>query len=300
MIKGWLIALALLIAPAARADFLPPPSPLVLAASGQGCGNLPVINICPNAITFGNLVQLPTFTIVANATGSLANAQAVPVGPGLTFQTILVGGITPTLELTTDPTQPLAQSTTFANLPAASGATGAVYRVTDVGPGAGSLWTSNGSEWKPMGPVLLCEFTATQSVTNTTAETLFTGYTCPIPANLMGLTNVLQVQAMGGNSGGNTNSKKISAKFSVAFATAASTTSGNQGNSINAILAEAGAVSSQVAYQASTGVNNGPSAIGTQTSAVNTTVSQSVTFTGTLAVSTDTITINYARVMIAP
>lgn len=48
-------------------------------------------------------------------------------------------------------TTPGITSYTFATLPAASGVSGKIARVTDIGPAtAGSLWISNGTIWKPV------------------------------------------------------------------------------------------------------------------------------------------------------
>lgn len=57
-------------------------------------------------------------------------------------RSISVAGLTSTAALTANP-----PSSTFASLPAASGASGQIYRVTDVGAN-GTLWQSDGSAWE--------------------------------------------------------------------------------------------------------------------------------------------------------
>lgn len=83
-------------------------------------------------------------------------------------------------------------SATWTGLPAASGASGQVYLVTDVGVN-GSLWKSDGTEWRLIFACVLARSTTAVSVTGTTAET--TTDTITVPAGLMGTTRSLTMRA---------------------------------------------------------------------------------------------------------
>jgi hypothetical protein len=57
----------------------------VTTASFTSTGSIGTANIVNNAVTFAKFQQLPASTLVANPTGALANAQAITLGNGLSF-----------------------------------------------------------------------------------------------------------------------------------------------------------------------------------------------------------------------
>lgn len=83
------------------------------------------------------------------ATSPLAS-DGNPVTPTISISSSTGSGA---VVLATSPTltTPIIGSYTFATLPSAASNSGAVVRVTDIGPAtAGSLWVSTGTIWKPV------------------------------------------------------------------------------------------------------------------------------------------------------
>lgn len=80
---------------------------------------------------------------------------------------------------------------TFTNRPTASLFTGAIIKISDVGP-AGSYWISNGTRWQPLGgSCLLAISQVASSVTGTTSETNLASYS--LPSGLMSANGQLEV-----------------------------------------------------------------------------------------------------------
>ena len=75
------------------------------------------------------------------STVPLAGTEVLPLVQGGITKQVSVNNLT------------LAKTSAFASLPAASGVTGQIYNVTDVGIN-GSLWQSNGTTWAPVNGVI--------------------------------------------------------------------------------------------------------------------------------------------------
>jgi hypothetical protein len=184
-------------------------------------------------------------------------------------------------------------STTFAALPAAAGASGKVYLVTDVGV-AGSLWRSDGTLWRPVHPVVLGRSGVAVSHTGNTSETVLA--TVAIPANVLGTNRTLEVDAVWSFTG-STNSKTCRARFGAAGSGAsgtivlsgATTTAANVSFRGNNRITGRGSTSSQVGAGnvPVTGFGNGA----VITPAIDTTAASEIAFTGLLASSGETITL---------
>jgi hypothetical protein len=92
-------------------------------------------------------------------------------------------------------------SSTWAGLPAAAGAAGTVYRVTDIGVG-GSLWYSDGSRWRAVGGrvnLFEMEIPITTSGNNVETTVILFG---PLPANFLQQNDVLTIQLSGTKNAG--------------------------------------------------------------------------------------------------
>lgn len=79
----------------------------------------------------------------------------------------------------------LTKTVTWATKPAAAGNTGLVIRVTDVGPGAGSYWVSDGTYWRPLnGSVMLANVMGSLAAPVATL-TSTTGSKFTLPADIV-------------------------------------------------------------------------------------------------------------------
>lgn len=78
------------------------------------------------------------------STTPLDGTEVLPIVQGTTTKQVSVANLTAGRPITTSGLT--LTGVTFANLPAASGVSGQIYKVTDVGP-TGSLWQSNGTTW---------------------------------------------------------------------------------------------------------------------------------------------------------
>lgn len=90
----------------ASAQAVNPSGYTTATAGGDLCGILPSPRVCPNVLPLGDLIPIPQYTILGNGLGLTTNAQAVPAqDAGVVFCTVLVNGVTPTIELCVDPSQ---------------------------------------------------------------------------------------------------------------------------------------------------------------------------------------------------
>ena len=89
------------------------------------------------------------------STTPLDGTEVLPIVQGTTTKQVSVANLTAGRSTTMSGL--ILTGVTFANLPAASGVSGQIYKVTDVGP-TGSLWQSNGTTWSAVnGQILLLE-----------------------------------------------------------------------------------------------------------------------------------------------
>lgn len=179
---------------------------------------------------------------------------------------------------------------TWAGLPAAASFAGYRARVTDVGVGAGIIVISDGTRWVPNGMQLLARSAVQQSVTGTTSETVLA--TVTVPANLMGINGGLLIWPTFSYTN-NANTKTIRARFGgiggTQYAINSVTTTASAAGLIK--VRNRGSASSQVGGSGNSIGGLGTSAAAVVTSAVDTTQNADIVLTGTLAVTTDTISL---------
>jgi hypothetical protein len=185
-------------------------------------------------------------------------------------------------------------STTWAVLATMtpSSYTGQKWFVSDVGIN-GSFWRSNGVTWELIGgSVVLSANAVSVNVTGTTAETAF--YTVTIPAGLLGANGRLLLTSKTTITG-STNAKTFRARFGNGLsgdvvATTAQTTAANV--TINffeiPVVENRNSASSQI-YYLTAGVNSGSLTTAYATGAIDTTAAQSLTISGQLASSGESI-----------
>lgn len=190
---------------------------------------------------------------------------------------------------------------TLAALPAAAVGIGSIYLVTDVGL-AGSLWRSNGTEWRPLAPVTLGRGAAQVPHTGDTAE--FTAATVTIPANCMGLNGRLQIKGAWSFTG-STNTKSARARLGglagTAVLLATASTAANITFNSSVTVANRNSASSQITM--SNGVGDGQSAFGTTAliaPAIDTTTATTVVFTSQLGSTGETISLERYEVTLLP
>ena len=174
---------------------------------------------------------------------------------------------------------------TWATKPAASAASGATIRISDVGPG-GSLWTSNGSDWFPVGGIVtLAVSGANVPHTGTINETTLT--TVSIPADIMGANGAIELLPLYDYTN-SANTKTLKAKFGggLVYSIATTTTTSCQ---MQYIVRNANSKSAQVAQASSGSAGMGAVASALLTGSINTANAVSLTITGQLANSGETI-----------
>lgn len=174
---------------------------------------------------------------------------------------------------------------TWATKPAASAASGATIRISDVGSG-GSLWTSNGSDWFPVGGIVtLAVSGANVAHTGTTDETTLA--TVTIPADIMGANGAIELLPLYDYTN-SANTKTLRAKFGggLVYSIATTTTTSCQ---MQYIVRNANGKSAQVAQASSGSSGMGAVASSLLTGSINTANAVSLTITGQLANSGETI-----------
>lgn len=185
-------------------------------------------------------------------------------------------------------------STTFANLPAPAAAGANVYRVTDIGGGA--LFVSTGTVWKPVGGscVLAASAAAGASVTGTTNETALA--TVTVPAGLMTAHGALRVRTLWSytNSANNKVPRmRLGGISGTVFMGPTFTTTASA--QIDSDVRNRGAANSQVSWNFSS-LGTGSSTGAVTTGSVDTATAQDLVFTGQLASSGETLTLESYRV----
>lgn len=177
---------------------------------------------------------------------------------------------------------------TWAGKPAAAGNSGATIRITDVGGAGGSLWTSNGTDWFPVGGVvvLACSGTAVANTGNTSENTV---YTLPVPAGMLGANGALHVTPLFDYTN-NANTKTMKCKFdgTLVYSVATTTTTSLQ---MQYVVRNANAANAQIAQASSGSTGMGAVASSLLTGSSNTANAVNFTITAQCANAADTITL---------
>jgi len=179
---------------------------------------------------------------------------------------------------------PLISEYTWANKPSVA-PLGQIICITDVGEN-GSLWRGEGTKWVRLSQILFYDLTAAVALTGTTVET--TLVTITIPAGLIGSNGKVKMYPLYSMTN-NANNKSLRVKLggSTAFSTVVSNSSQS---SALVIIRNIGSESVQ---KSSTSVVSGLGNIGIAlaTLAIDTSVATTITVTGQLANSADTMTL---------
>ena len=192
-------------------------------------------------------------------------------------------------------------SYTWITRPSATGVSGQLILITDVGKG-GALFISDGTHWKPVAPIIIGGGGAAVSHTGDTAETIFAQ--TKIPANSLGLTGGWRFEAIFSTNSGNTNAKTFRGRWGPLGTIADTALPELAAYVINSATAiellqkiqvwNLGAENSQLQTGGNYG-NGGQSANQFAISAIDTTVDTYISLTGQLATATDTVTLNAWR-----
>lgn len=198
----------------------------------------------------------------------------------------------------------------YASLPAASSNSGTFYEVTDVGENCtlgsatacgGSIWTSDGTRWKPAGKIVLCKSGAAINSTGTTAEVTLAS--CTIPANALGINGSLDVQAVY-TVPANTNTRYGKIRYTtiggVAYWVSSSVSATILTLWSNFSLSNRGVTNAQVAGNSTFFSTLGQGTAAVVTSAVDTTASTTLVIDGASSSAGDTITLERYQVVLVP
>jgi hypothetical protein len=185
----------------------------------------------------------------------------------------------------------------FASIGSPASYTSKLWLVTDVGINA-SIWSSNGSVWRPIHAVVLGRSAvASSTLTGSTAETALA--TVTVPANVMGLDGSLVVSTLwSNNNSGNAKTVRIR------YTTIGGTIYGQMANTttlsmrhIDNRISNRNATNSQVGYFAG---NTFSTATAPITSAVDTTASTTLVISGQLANAGDNMALEQYKVVLEP
>jgi len=179
---------------------------------------------------------------------------------------------------------PLISEYTWANKPSVA-PLGQIICVTDVGEN-GSLWRGNGTKWARLSQIHFYNLTAAVALTGTTSET--TLLTVNIPASLIGASGKVKMYPLYSMTN-NANSKTLRVKLGGSTAFSAVVSNSSQSSAL-VIIRNIGSESVQ---KSSTSVVSGLGNTGTalNTLAIDTSVATTITVTGQLANSADTMTL---------
>ena len=179
---------------------------------------------------------------------------------------------------------PLISEYTWANKPSVA-PLGQIICITDVGEN-GSLWRGDGTNWVRLHSIKFYDLSASVALTGTTSET--TLLTVNIPDGLIGISGKVKIYPLYSMTN-NANNKSLRVKLggSTAFFTVVSNSSQS---SALVIIRNIGSESVQ---KSSTAVVSGLGNNGTAltTLAIDTSVATTITVTGQLANSADTMTL---------
>ncbi len=200
-------------------------------------------------------------------------------------------------------------SCAWASRPTASQYTGLIIKITDVGVPAGALFISDGTEWKPVFPIVLGRSAASGLTnTNSTNSAEFNFAVVTIPAGLIGINGALEVAILGTNTG-STNSKSYTARLATTsgalsgglqICSGTTTTAAQVSCALRGIARNRGAANSQVAAATNLSTNVGFSSGAVQTAALDSTSALYVNINGVKALGTETLTIEWYEVRLIP
>lgn len=182
---------------------------------------------------------------------------------------------------------------TWANKPATA-PLGQVICITDIGQN-GSLWRGNGTKWVKLNAFVLYSNLTTTSLTGTTTETTLA--TIPIKGGVLGVNGKLRFYILGTVTN-NANNKFFRLRhastllWQVAHTTAVGVTS-------QILFLNKNSESSQVTSLYNSSILSGSASTGVTPSAIDTSADFSLTVTGQLADSTDSISVTaiFAEIM---
>ena len=136
-------------------------------------------------------------------------------------------------------------------------------------------------------PGVVAQSGTASSVTGTTSETILA--TIPIPGGALGPHGSLRITTLWSyTNSANNKSLRVNMGGTVWFFQVQTTTASAQALTM---IRNRGAVNSQIGYAISTGSVLGSTSVANPTAAINTAAAQSITITGQLATSTETITL---------
>jgi len=180
---------------------------------------------------------------------------------------------------------PLISEYTWANKPSVA-PLGQIICVTDVGEN-GSLWRGDGTKWVKLNAFVLYSNLTTASLTGTTSETTLA--TIPIKGGVLGVNGKLRFYILGTvTNSANTKSFKLkhasTTLWQVGYTTAVGVTA-------QILFLNKNSESSQVTSLFNTAILSGSAATVVTPSAIDTSADFSLTLTGQLADSADSISV---------
>jgi hypothetical protein len=189
---------------------------------------------------------------------------------------------------------------TYAGLPSAAAASGKMAIASDIGVAPGMLLISDGTRWKPLGLQCLARSGVLAAVTGTLSETALA--TVAVPAGLMGVSGGLLIYTSWSHTNSaNTKTMRVrlgglagTVHAGLAATTLASTSDARR-------IRNRASASSQVGSQAAAGfafVSTTSTPI--VTGAIDTSVAQDVSLTGTLTNTGESVTLESYEVWVSP
>lgn len=184
----------------------------------------------------------------------------------------------------------------FANLPLASVSGSRLQYVSDVGP-RGSLWRSDGTDWAPVGGVVLLsrgvDSAGSRTVTGTTTETSVFQYT--VPGNVMGPNGALRVSLRFAHTN-NANIKTLRVKFGNSSPMTVSMTPAATASETAIVQIQNLGANNAQDLHGSVAASIGGTATADVTGTIDTTVAQLLEITIQLAVGTDSASLKRVHV----
>lgn len=195
-------------------------------------------------------------------------------------------------------------STVWASRPSAASNTGMIILVTDVGVAGGSLWISDGVDWKPLGTVVIERSAVKQSIPNNALTTEQTYKTVTIPAGALGLNGGFFVD-IGWTFTGSTNVKTMRARFNGTSGTQICSSAASSATFVLSRLKNTvrnrGVANSQIWPVANQQDNGTAGAAGVHvTNAVDTTAAVTVVITGQTATAGEVLDLEWYEVRLLP
>ncbi len=179
---------------------------------------------------------------------------------------------------------PLISEYTWANKPSVA-PLGQIICVTDVGEN-GSLWRGNGTKWVRLSQIHFYNLTAAVALTGTTSET--TLLTVNIPAGLIGISGKVKMYPLYSMTN-NANNKTLRVKLGGSTAYSIVVASSSQSSALVIIRNMGSEAVQKSSTSVVTGLGNNSATLTSLT--VDTSAATTITVTGQLANSADTMTL---------